>query len=876
MRRWRVPLWLALVGLACVPTIGLVGVSARIAADRADAAAHARSVAASTAELRVLVGLRFAVTREAFPLQALPAIAVYGIDEDLAQRLLGMDLRSLALVAIADVDRLVQQVDDAAIVDDVVGLRPLREQALAGSADLARLGPEYSAVERHLGAAIDRAVARLRMGAAGSGSRELARQLLVLADVLEAQRAGQSSLSGLASLVVPDVGPRRPPSQLATDWGSFQRAALAVDASDLGRVQRAWEDFRASADTLLFESAVQRTLDATYAGTGVADAVDLEELASVFAAGLRRSEALRRIGERVADQVQEEVRAIAEASEAAHRRTVAAAAAVVIVSLGAAIGVAVVIVRPLRRLARAATAVRDGALDVPHPPPSVLREVAVVSAAFDEMLANLRAVEVQAGALAAGRLDADVLQHPVPGRLGDAVQASVAQLSSSLVERDRLQRRLAHEASHDALTGLPNRAAAVVALEEAVASGRRTAVLFIDLDEFKRANDTHGHIVGDAVLRGVASTLLAQVRRGDRVARLGGDEFLVVADVTEVGEAVGLGERIVDAVSEPMVVEGVPVSIGASVGIAVSDERSTALDLLRDADVAVYEAKRAGKRRVEVLGEDLRRVMADRADLERNLQTAVRARTLDLHYQPVVALGGAPAPIERVEALVRWPLEDGRTLAASAFVRDAEAAGLAIALGTAVLDRAIVQLVEWDEAPGHPLGGVTMAVNLSRAELFHPDLPANLAAALEQHGVAPARLTLEVAEATLVRDLAAAAEPLAALRALGCQVAVDDFGLGTTAMGVLQLPIDVLKLDRTLVSDLHQPRQRTLAELVVDAAHGLGITVVAEGVESGEQAAMLAACGCDDAQGYWFAEPMPAGDLTLWAGHRARTVVDAG
>ncbi len=573
----------------------------------------------------------------------------------------------------------------------------------------------------------------------------------------------------------------------------------------------------------------------------------------------------------------------AEQASAARRlsTTVLASLLVLAGALAAALAQGRWLARALRRLADAAGRVGRGELvDVPQRGP---REVRTAARALAGAVAELRRVREQADALSRGDLAGALREHPVRGPLGEAVQASVQQLVRAVQQREHLQGELAHQAAHDPLTGLPNRAQALRLLSRALdacTAGAATGLLFVDLDGFKAVNDTAGHAAGDAVLREVAERLRGCVREGDVVGRLGGDEFVVlVPGVVDEAELVRLGERLVAAVRRPVEVgadratgaAGRAVRVGASVGVALARAGSRGPEgaevLLAEADSAVYRAKSRGRGRVEVFDDALRAELAARSDLQHALREGLRRGELTLHYQPVVDL--ADGSLTGYEALARWDRPGVGPVRPDVFVAAAEASSLVCDLGRWVLHEATAQLARWRSerpvawpAPGEG-AEPTIAVNVSGRHLADPRLLEDVADALAASGVPPHLLVLEITETVLVDDPGATAR-LQRLRATGVAVAIDDFGTGFTSIGQLpSTPADTLKIDRSFVASDDAGR-RGLVALTVHAAHTFGLRVVAEGVEEPEQARWLREQGCDTAQGYLFARPLPAGEVAGW------------
>jgi diguanylate cyclase len=445
----------------------------------------------------------------------------------------------------------------------------------------------------------------------------------------------------------------------------------------------------------------------------------------------------------------------------------------------------------------------------------------------------------------------------VVGRMSVAID----QIVSANRERLRLQDDLAYQAAHDCLTELPNRAQAMQMIDGAMSraqrSGAMVGLLFVDLDAFKAVNDNFGHQAGDDVLRAVAQRMQEATRGGDVVARLGGDEFVVLLEPVDTeSSAVDVAERIVVAVSEPITTgDGDLVSVGTSVGVAISQDGGTdAEQLLYEADVAVYRAKAAGRGRVEVFDESLRREISERVSMESALIRAIGQDEFVLHYQPIVDL--RTGRVEGYEALARWQRPGFGLLPPGDFIDTAEASDLICDIDTWALNRACGQLAEWTSATvGSQL---TMAVNISGRHVSKPRIISDVAAALATAGIAPQQLVLEITETVLI-DGILAVEHLTELRRMGVAISIDDFGTGYNSIARLQhLPIDIIKIDKTFV-DSSGPSEGKLLSLMVQAAHAFGLPVIAEGVEHGYQLETLRRMGCESAQGFHIGRPMAAG-----------------
>ena len=425
------------------------------------------------------------------------------------------------------------------------------------------------------------------------------------------------------------------------------------------------------------------------------------------------------------------------------------------------------------------------------------------------------------------------------------------------------EKALTHSATHDALTGLPNRALfsdrLLVALAQAERTGSLVAVLFCDVDRFKMINDSLGHSAGDALLRQVGARLATVVRQGDTVARLGGDEFaLLCTDVAGVDEARAVGERVCAVLREPIQVGPRLLTSTMSVGVAVAEpgERDVA-DLLRDADVAMYQAKDAGRDQVAVFDATLRVSASERLELHGDLRGAIAAGQIDVAYQPVIRLAdmngnGARDGVVGLEALARWRRDGHGDVSPAAFIPMAEDLGLIHALGEHVLRTACAQLAQWREETGLPL---TVAVNMSALQLADHGCVDLVADVLRDVGLPPGALELEITESVLMLDVEQSLHRLAELRELGVSVAVDDFGTGYSSLAYLRdLPVDVLKIDRSFTSRL--PADRAMFSFIVELARAIGATTVVEGVETDEELRLVVELGCDQAQGFYLSRPL--------------------
>jgi diguanylate cyclase (GGDEF)-like protein/PAS domain S-box-containing protein len=440
-----------------------------------------------------------------------------------------------------------------------------------------------------------------------------------------------------------------------------------------------------------------------------------------------------------------------------------------------------------------------------------------------------------------------------------------------ITSRKRMEYELEHRALHDDLTGLPNRALLNDRLEQALAVARRTGhqvgVAFFDVDGFKHVNDALGHGTGDALLVELGRRLVATVRPDDTVARIGGDEFVVLCPDVSVESMQMLAARIRTTVGERFHVGGHDIEVHASLGITVGVPESSAQSVLSEADAAMFRAKELGRNRVAVFDEALRARAADFLEGEKALRLAIARRELVAYYQPIIDLT-AGRPIG-VEALARWVREDGTVVPPDDFIPLAETTGLIVRLGELMLMEAINSVSEWNYGNGEQ-EQIWVSVNLSARQLAEETLVATVRDVLGGSGLRPDQLHLEITETVVMDDVEASIEKLDQIRALGVRLSVDDFGTGYSSLAYLkQLPIDTLKIDHSFVDGVvTEPDDRTIVEAVIGLGRALGLTCLAEGVETPQQLDALVRLGCELGQGYLWARPMPAEDARQWMAQR--------
>jgi diguanylate cyclase (GGDEF)-like protein len=506
----------------------------------------------------------------------------------------------------------------------------------------------------------------------------------------------------------------------------------------------------------------------------------------------------------------------------------------------------------------------------------------LVAPLFDE--SGLRGAVVLARGRAAaepfGREDARLFET-FANHLGTTLEK--LRLHTSLAQLREAKQELAYQAYHDSLTGLANRALfgdrVAEVLARTRAEGGRVAVLFIDLDDFKTVNDTMGHAAGDALLTEVGRRIERCIGPEDVAARLGGDEFAVlIAKPANEVEARGVADRILVSLGDPIAVDGQPVVMQASIGIAGHDGATDAAELMQHADVAMYTAKRNGKGRFSEFEPNMSLTVAHRHRVKLGLERALIGNEFVLHYQPVIEVDSGR--LVAVEALLRWEDPTRGLMPPNEFVGVAEETGLIVPIGRWVLASACHRAAEWSAHEPD----LQVFVNLSTRQIAHPDIVGDVCNALAESGLRPQQLQLEVTETAMMHDIGQAADVLRALKSIGVGIAIDDFGTGFSSLSYLrQLPIDVLKIAKPIVDSICESTEdAAFVKGIVELGHVVGLKVVAEGVERVEQYARLVDMGCDLVQGFYYASSMEPHDVTriLAAGTpvppEARVVVSAG
>ncbi|MCP5027391.1 MAG: EAL domain-containing protein [Actinomycetia bacterium] len=864
--RPKVRVGVLLAALTVVPVLGIGWLAIRQVTELAEAEADLASVEEATADLLRHAEAEAAIIDENYWTQALANLERYDIPADVVMVFLGLDLVGEIDQARSRADRTMADLNDIRAHD--AQLQSAR-QALEDGVDATELYTELSqqlrgdigikANEALVAASeLDHGVNLVQAIKVLEGATNLRTSLT---DAVAAFFQTQIELTGQGAA---------PHIELIMARGIYdqEQSVLEHGIDSDSAAGAAWFDLaNQEATSKLLTTIEARAVSTVTEGFSAApiDGLSVEaiaELTAVFGEANDSTDQHLALIQAAAGDISTNVALIRQATDQTRLVVWGGSLTVIVLTLLSAVILTRSIGRPLRDLAASADALRSGGdtTDIAVRGPA---EVQSAAAALNEAMAHLRQAEDQALALADGRLDDISLDLPAQSRLGLSLQSAVERLRDSMGQREQLRLRLAHEASHDGLTGVPNRGASIIHLSKALARAQRSrtlvAVLFVDLDDFKQVNDQFGHPTGDRLLQQIAHRLVEACRQGDLVGRLGGDEFLVVAEpVGGAREALELAERIRQTIAAPLVDEAVTIQSNASIGVAVGDGTLTADELIRDADLAVYQAKQRGRGRTELCNDELRTRMVEEADLEQAIRAAIADDDFELFHQPIVdARTGRP---QSTEALVRWHRDGEGLVLPDRFIPLAEKSQLIIELDRWVLGCAARQLREWEADP--VLGLLPMAVNISGRHLGEGNLLRDVTTVLQRWQVPARKLILEITESALLEDLTEAAVPLLALQSMGVRIAIDDFGTGYTSLAQLRnLPANILKIDRSFTASLDRPEDLSLVKLVIEAGHMLGLEVTAEGVETTEQAKALRDLGTDTLQGYLFGRPVPAPEV---------------
>jgi diguanylate cyclase (GGDEF)-like protein len=877
----------SLLALAVVPSLGLPVFAGLFTQDRFDDANASRRIGETMTLAIELHDLRTAMTTESASSAMEYFSELYHLTPQEIADLIGQELAVSVEVARKHTDEMFKAVHpDAetqtsldALLTELLESREVADETLDGDAATVGSGwamyQTFADLERSVSGTMRATIDRVITGHYGAGSSELlttVAQLERVMDAVDASHLQGTLVQGLYSAPT-DADLQPVVTDLRDATVSWNRLSTDLPPSLSPRVLASWDDATGTPEVGAMNEFLEEIVQPGVAVVplGTTD-VSMAAARSIITRGIGLSALVHESG-------QEGIAVARADQESAERRAQLALGVTLVLLL--ITGVLLVVIggslrRRLRGLAVAAERFSAGRLE--EMPVHGPREIAIAGGALNDAVASFRRVAIQAELLSEGDLDAPELQEAAPGALGLAVHASVQQILDAARARKALQDELAHQAAHDNLTALPNRAETERLLASALARAKRAdarvGVLFVDLDQFKRCNDTLGHAAGDHVLRTAAQRMKAAVRPGDTVCRLGGDEFVVVVEPAGSDRSVvEIAQRIVTSLAQPVEYEGNQIVVGGTVGVAISHRMSDTDSLMRESDSAMYLAKSKARGTVEIFDERLRDEIHQETDFKVAMAAAIANNELELHYQPVLDLPSGQ--ITGFEALARWQRPGHGMVGPDQFIPLAESSGLIIDIGQWALRTATAQLIEWSADPEY--ASLQVAVNLSGRHLAEPGVIDDVQAALDESGLAPDRLVIEITESIAI-DSPTTVAHLAALADLGVLIALDDFGTGYTSIGqLLHLPVHILKIDRSFVSGTNEDgspvldRSTRIIDLIIEVAHSLDLLVVAEGIEDEVQLAKLKAAQCESAQGYLFSRPLPVDRVTAWVtGHNAK------
>jgi diguanylate cyclase (GGDEF)-like protein len=850
-----------LTTLVMVPMLGFCALAFTVVSPRLAAQRTADEALRHIEQTQVLVSMSVLVGQEQTPLQMLVSKKTFNIDDALLKMFIGFDPVERIALTRKHTESFVQAHPDDQVIQSInKSLIQLRNDMADGKTTETQVFDRFRTMQHVLLAAWQReTVATLELSL--DGSLKLHEDIARIDALVELSMHSTSEFEGMFSILYTPVEKQLKLQLELNQIHALTQAALSRAIESSGPSRRPMTvKLRDGVNARLINAQFKPFLD----GQSFEPMGAQVKIASVVKGGVGFGTDLNELLQLSIDDAVRSTQEIQVKTSRELKTTVALVMLVGLLTTMLAMLVSRWFTRPLRALADRAQRVAGGDLDVEAATESGPLEIHTVGRVVDDLVASLRKVQLQTAALASGALSDSVLAEIAPGPLGESVQGSVNRLLRSIREREELQEALSHQATHDALTGLPNRPAAMIALDQALARAARhdqsLAVLFIDLDEFKRANDEGGHAVGDHVLQLVGERIRNVARHGDVVARLGGDEFLVIAEMIGTPDkARVLAARIIEVLSEPMDIDGSLVRIGASVGFAMPDDRVTdAGDLLRKSDLAMYAAKQSGRGRVVEFDVNLNKAYEEKRLVEKAMIDALRdANGLSMHYQPIVDV--RTGQLLSVEALLRWDSELWGSMSPASFIPLLEQSPVICDIGRWVLVEATTQIQRARQIPDFE--DLTVAVNISGRHLENVSLVADVEHALAVSGLPAHALTIELTETALV-DLGKATKQTRAIRALGVKIAIDDFGTGYTSVAQLtRMPVDVLKIDRAFIDQISSVASRRIVELVIEIGQTLGMQVIGEGVEEQSQLDALGELGCDSAQGYLLSRPMPIENL---------------
>lgn len=866
-----------LVAITLLPILGFSLWFGAVTESRLRQTERAATVRDRVGRLSAYLNARTALTAEQVPTQAKLAISVFGVPASFSSMILGFDPDQRMKEVRPVTERAFQ--DEAA--DLLPALRRLRSIADTDAPSSVRFDQtfrEFDAIQEELR---ERSKTEYELIGAAVGNLDGERDLWRSVEVVIAVEDLANQYQNQTSLVFEIRSSKKARNQALAELASSSALAdrdMEVIRTHAGELTRS--DFakfvseQSSIDAKKITESVFSEDDES--GFQTIDFANLQREAGLFNTMLQRGEGARKVLTFAQAETRERSLQVQRSARNELLLTFLLAATIALVSIAFASVLARSVSSPLRSLARRAARIGGGDLSGDPLPETGPQEVVQVGKALNELVANLVVLDRQASALAAGDLEHSIFDDALPGALGRSMQETVSRLRASIQNREELRSRLAHQATHDDLTGLPNRKSLVEAIHAALGRSRRQqtgiAVSFIDLDGFKRANDTYGHRFGDQVLVLCADRLVGHRRQGDFIARIGGDEFVIVSEnIADSYEALSIANRYISVLSEPVSIDNKSANIGASIGIALDfQNEADATILLRDADLAVYRAKANGGGRAEICDLALRSQIERRDDLERAVVDAIRKDELRLEYQPILRSNASGSSVASAEALLRWDRPGHGPISPADFVPLLESSPRIVDLGRWVMKSVLRDASHWVGAAA----GMPVAINVSARHLVASTFLSDLQTALDQSGIDPRRVVLEITETSLVDNVTVAVNHLEAARGLGLRVALDDFGTGFTSIRQLRdFPVDILKIDRSFVERIHDPDDQSLVRMMIGVAGTLGLDILAEGVETTEQAKLLTSLGCRLHQGYFYARPLRPDAFKTYVAEKNRSVV---
>ncbi len=867
-----------LLALVLVPILGL-GV---LAADRGLARHHTAETARlvrADAEMTAAFSHALAVINLEIDLATGFAVgAVLGLDPAATEQVLGLYLESPVSASRGEVeaafDQMEQTMREHGLLDlggmtDVMATESEVDDALARMVTVGISLEEIQMLRERVRLAFSRAVALQvdslwRRQAELPNSADLTAAIRTSDSVIDLVAATRAEAGVTARVLLPaSRTPFLPDTAVeqAVAHANFQLAVVALERNLAPSLRQEFESLRSAEEWIAHDRLLAEMdegelgpldLSPTLEG-GPKIGMSLQDLDRVL--GITEFQSiLADFQQTVNTQMVVESVALESAAQSDARQAILLSVSLAVFTIAGAFLTMRSILFPLQQMKERAQQISRGSLQagkatvMPH-------DLEAVDAAFDDLTISLRAIERQARLLAKGDVDSAELDRTIPGPLGRSVHGSVEKLR-------QLNSRLDYQANHDALTGLPNRAAILARLDRnltgSVQARTPSTIMLLDLDGFKQANDSLGHVIGDEVLCRVADRL-RQRATGHLVGRLGGDEFMVIiGEELDEDASQDFARTLLEGFVEPITSSAGTVWLSVCVGVVRTGHSAwlTPSEVMQRVDVALYEGKSRGPGSLVLFDQRLHDNVLNQTSLQSRLRLALSNGELELHYQPVIGVDGAVG----VEALLRWSPEGESPIPPDVFIAAAEQSELIFHIDEWVMDRACQQLVEWTAVPG--LADVTVSINISGRHVANYQLPEKLAETMAKYGVQADRLILEVTETELIPSIEQSVGVLSRIRELGVKLAIDDFGTGFASVAHLRrVQFDRIKIDRAFVWALDDPTERSIANLLVSLGVDLKLEVVAEGVETAAQLAWATQAGCTHLQGYFFARPMPASEI---------------